>query len=103
MWGSRGTRCGRRSPPTSRPRYQRAVKGSIVDAIEPAVRALSREFPTMPTTVIAERIGWQRSITVLKDRTLPEVRVDLGPQWYFPGPPVLPNLSLPLQSRLGLA
>ena len=27
-----------------------------------------REFPEMPTTVIAERIGWSRSMTVLKDR-----------------------------------
>ena len=50
------------------PRYQRAPKGSIVDEVEPAVRALLREFPRMPATVIAERIGWQRSITVLKDR-----------------------------------
>jgi hypothetical protein len=30
-------------------------------------RAL-REYPRMPATVIAERVGWQRSITVLRDR-----------------------------------
>jgi transposase len=50
------------------PRYVRAGGGSIVDAAEPAIRALLREFPDMPATVIAERIGWDRSMTVLKDR-----------------------------------
>jgi hypothetical protein len=29
-----------------------------VDAVEPRVRALLAEFPRMPATVIAERIGW---------------------------------------------
>ena len=50
------------------PRYERAAAGSVVDAVEPRIRALLREHPTMPATVIAERIGWDRSITVLKDR-----------------------------------
>ena len=50
------------------PRYQRPAAGSIVDAVEPQIRALLREHPRMPATVIAERIGWTRSITVLKDR-----------------------------------
>jgi transposase len=50
------------------PRYQRAAKGSIVDSVEPQIRALLKEFPEMPATVIAERIGWTRSLTVLKDR-----------------------------------
>ena len=50
------------------PRYRRPLKGSLVDAVEPQVRALLREYPTMPATVIAERIGWTHSITILKDR-----------------------------------
>lgn len=50
------------------PRYQRPVKGSCVDGFEPAIRELLREYPSMPATVIAQRVGWQRSITVLKDR-----------------------------------
>jgi transposase len=58
------------------PKYQRAVRGSIVDAVEPQIRALLEEFPDMPATVIAERIGWDRSMTVLKDR----IRV-LRPQY----------------------
>ncbi len=50
------------------PRYVRAGSGSIVEAVEPQIRALLKEFPQMPATVIAERIGWDRSMTVLKDR-----------------------------------
>ncbi|MET9303658.1 IS21 family transposase [Micromonospora aurantiaca] len=50
------------------PRYQRAAKGSIVDAVEPQIRALLAEFPDMPTTVIMERVGWTRGKTVFSDR-----------------------------------
>lgn len=50
------------------PKYSRPARGSAVDAFEPQIRALLREYPTMPATVIAERIGWSRSLTVLKDR-----------------------------------
>src|SRR6266498_70824 len=50
------------------PRYVRAGSGSIVDAVEPRIRALLKEFPQMPATVIAERIGWEHGMTVLKDR-----------------------------------
>jgi transposase len=51
------------------PRYQRRVDGgSIVDGVEPRIRELLQAWPTMPATVIAERIGWTRSLTVLKDR-----------------------------------
>ena len=50
------------------PRYRRPAKGSIVDAVEPQIRELLAQWPSMPATVIAERIGWCRSLTVLKDR-----------------------------------
>jgi transposase len=50
------------------PRYARAGKGSAVDAAEPEIRRLLGEFPEMPATVIAERIGWDRGITILRDR-----------------------------------
>jgi transposase len=39
-----------------------------VDAVEAEVTALLTEFPSMPATVIAERIGWTRGLTILKDR-----------------------------------
>jgi transposase len=50
------------------PRYERRAAGSIVDAVEPRIRELLQVYPTMPATVIAERIGWDRGLTVLKDR-----------------------------------
>jgi hypothetical protein len=50
------------------PRYVRPVKGSVADAAEPRIRELLAQWPDMPATVIAERIGWSRSLTVLKVR-----------------------------------
>jgi transposase len=32
------------------PRYERARKGSIVDPVEPQIRTLLAEFPTMPAS-----------------------------------------------------
>jgi transposase len=64
------------------PRYQREPKGSIVDAAEPAIREQLRLCPTMPATVIGERIGWERSITVLRERV-----AQLRPL-YLPADPV---------------
>ncbi len=52
----------------SPPVFDRKPRGSAVDAVEPAIRLLLAEFPRMPATVIAERIGWDRSMTVLKLR-----------------------------------
>ncbi len=50
------------------PKYERAGRGSLVDGVEVEVRKLLVDFPRMPATVIAERIGWEHSITILKDR-----------------------------------
>jgi hypothetical protein len=50
------------------PKYERAPAGSLVDAVEPRIRLLLAEHPSMPATVIAERIGWVHSLTILKDR-----------------------------------
>jgi len=50
------------------PTYQRAGKQSLVDAVEPEVRKLLVLDARMPATVIAERLGWEHSITILKDR-----------------------------------
>ena len=50
------------------PSRERGPRGSLVDGVEPQVRALLAEFPRMPATVIAERIGWTRLLTILKDR-----------------------------------
>jgi transposase len=50
------------------PRYERRPHGSLVDGVEERVRALLMDCPTMPATVIAERIGWEHGITILRDR-----------------------------------
>ncbi|MGI5378617.1 IS21 family transposase [Streptomyces sp. CA-251387] len=60
------------------PKYERAPKGSIVDAVEPKIRELLEVWPDMPATVVAERIGWQRGMTVLRDRVR-ELRLDYLP------------------------
>jgi len=50
------------------PKYVRKPAGSVVDGFEPRIRELLQAYPRMPATVIAERIGWDRGLTVLKDR-----------------------------------
>jgi transposase len=63
------------------PKYERKSAGSVVDEVEPRIRELLRAYPQMPATVIAERIGWERGLTVLKDR----VR-ELRPAYLPPDP-----------------
>ncbi len=63
------------------PSYERERKGSIVDTVEPAIRELLREFPDMPATVVAERVGWDRSIRVLRERV-----AELRPLFVPPDP-----------------
>jgi transposase len=65
----------------SSPGYRRAPMPWSVDAFEPAIRELLAEFPRMPATVIAERIGWQRSMTQLKLRV-----AELRPLFVPPDP-----------------
>jgi transposase len=63
------------------PQYVRRPVGSAVDAFEPRIRELLQAFPTMPATVIAERVGWTRGKTVFADR----VR-ELRPAYLPPDP-----------------
>src|SRR3954447_9024539 len=50
------------------PRYVRPPGGSRVDAFEPQIRVLLAEFPRMPATVIAERVGWVHAPSILRAR-----------------------------------
>jgi transposase len=50
------------------PRRERGPRVRLADAVENQLRLLLAEWPTMPATVIAERIGWRYSMTTLKDR-----------------------------------
>jgi transposase len=43
------------------PVYVRTRQDSGIKAIEPAIRALLKENPRMPATVVAERVGWTGS------------------------------------------
>jgi transposase len=52
-----------------------------VDAVEPRIRELLQAYPTMPATVIAERIGWTHSIRVLSARV-----AELRPVYLPPDP-----------------
>jgi transposase len=61
------------------PVYVREGPGSAVDAFEPAIRRLLAVTPDMPATVVAERIGWTRGITVLKERV-----AELRPAFQIP-------------------
>jgi transposase len=50
------------------PKYERPARGSVADAFEPRIRELLRAYPTMPATVIGERIGWPHSVRTLSGR-----------------------------------
>jgi transposase len=63
------------------PKYQRPQRGSIVDEVEPRIRELLQAYPRMPARVIAERIGWTRSIRVLSARV-----AELHPVYLPPDP-----------------
>ena len=63
------------------PKYERAPAGSVVDEFEPRIGELLRSIPTMPATVIAERIGWSRSIRTLSGRV-----AQLRPYYLPPDP-----------------
>ena len=63
------------------PKYERPRAGSVVDAAEPRIRELLKAYPAMPATVIAERIGWDRSIRVLSGRV-----AELRPAYLPPDP-----------------
>jgi transposase len=63
------------------PRYLRKPAGSLADVYEPRVRELLRAFPTMPATVIADRIEWPYSIRTLSGRV-----AELRPLYLPPDP-----------------
>ena len=63
------------------PRYRRRPTGSVADGFEPRIRELLQAYPTMPATVIAERIGWPYSIRTLSGRV-----AELRPVYLPPDP-----------------
>ena len=63
------------------PKYERRPVGSAVDAVEPRIRELLQVYPSMPATVIAQRVGWTRGLTVFKQRV-----AELRPVYLPPDP-----------------
>jgi transposase len=63
------------------PKYERAPKGLVADGYEPRIRELLAAVPTMPASVIGERIGWPYS-----DRTLRTKVAELRPAYLPPDP-----------------
>ena len=50
------------------PRYEREATGSVADEFEPRIRELLRAVPQMPSTVIAERVGWPYAVRTLSGK-----------------------------------
>jgi transposase len=63
------------------PRYERPSRGSVADAFEPRIRELLQVYPSMPATVIGQRIGWPYSIRTLSGRV-----AELRPLYLPPDP-----------------
>ncbi len=49
------------------PKYERAPVPTAFDQFEPRVRAILEDHPGMPSSVIAERVGWTGSMTWFRD------------------------------------
>jgi transposase len=63
------------------PKYQRSAKERLPDGFEPRIRELLRAYPSMPATVIGERVGWPYSIRTLSGRV-----AELRPVYLPPDP-----------------
>jgi hypothetical protein len=61
------------------PRYSRVSGPSTFDAFEAHVRQLLAEFPTMPATVLAERVGWRGSQSWFRKKVA-RLRVEYAPK-----------------------
>lgn len=99
---------------TGPPKYARPKRASAVDPLVPEIHRLLKGTPRMPATVIAERIGWQRGITILKDKVAeirpfyleqdPYQRTEYLPgelaQWDIWFPPVDIPVGFDMRARL---
>lgn len=91
------------------PRYERAPAANAFDAVEQKVRTLLKEYPRMPATVIAERVGWQGSISWFREN-VQRLRPEYAPKDpadrldYAPGDQIqcdlwFPPARIPLNER----
>ena len=61
------------------PKYVRAAGPSRFDECEPRVRELLAEFPRIPASVLAERVGWHGSRSWFRKRVA-GLRVEYAPR-----------------------
>jgi len=52
---------------TEPPRYERTPTATSFVTVEPRVRALLQEFPDLPASVLAERVGWKGSASWFRE------------------------------------
>lgn len=64
---------------TSPPKYARVSGPSAFDAFEGPVRRLLAEFPAMPASVIAERVGWPGSASWFRKK-IAALRAEYAPK-----------------------
>lgn len=67
-YGCNPTLIGEEPVWVTHPCRRRLKTGSAVHVVEPRIRALLAQYPRMPGTVIAERVGRDRGLTVFKER-----------------------------------
>jgi len=58
--------------------HVRSPQDSRIQAVEPAVRAVLKENPRMPATVLAERVGWPGSPAWLRENVA-RIRPEYAP------------------------
>ena len=57
------------------PHYERTPTSASFATVEPRVRALLSEFPEIPASVLAERVGWTGSSSWFREN-IARIRVD---------------------------
>lgn len=83
------------------PKYERVPRQSAIQVVEPKIRALLKDNPRMPATVIAERIGWAGSPAWFRENVA-RVRPEYAPAdpadriSYEPGDQVQCDLVFPV-------
>jgi transposase len=50
------------------PRYSRPARASMFEEYEPRVRELLGDLPSMPATVLAQRVGWTGSASHFREK-----------------------------------
>ena len=92
------------------PEYSRPPTPTSFDPFEQQVRQLLSQTPSMPSTVLAERVGWGGSVTWFR-RNVARIRPDYAPTdpadriVYHPGDQVqcdlwFPEPKIPVEGRL---